>query len=149
MQVIDVFSVLTAEQVAAAVGVESTWWREAACVSAAATGFDSDGDPGAEARAICGGCPVRIDCVADEVMFPADWILGFRGGLTAPERRRLVAAAAEIVNGRSDRTARVRHLRSQGMTVRDIAATEDASVRTIYRLLADTEHNDHLAADAG
>lgn len=143
----------TPEQVAAAVvAAKPNWWGNAACLGSSVTGFDADGDPGPEARAVCASCQVRVECIADEVIFPAEWVLGFRGGLTAPERRQLVAEVASIVNGRFDRAARVRCLRSQGLTVHAIAHAEGTSVRTIYRLLAEiafAEVDNDFVADAG
>jgi len=48
--------------------------------------FPSHGDPGAEARRICGICPVRDDCLEYSIEADED---GIWGGLDQGERRNL------------------------------------------------------------
>lgn len=130
------FLVPSPEEVAFAVGATTRWWLSAACRGAVGVDFDSDsGSP--EAMAVCRACPVRVDCLADEVEYPIDWVLGFRAGLPATDRRRLVARAASVLNGRAQRAARVRAHRHRGLSIKTIAELQGISVRTVYRLLAD------------
>jgi WhiB family transcriptional regulator, redox-sensing transcriptional regulator len=48
--------------------------------------FPSHGDPGTEARGICGACPVRDDCLEYSIEADED---GIWGGLDQGERRNL------------------------------------------------------------
>ncbi|MBW4717413.1 WhiB family transcriptional regulator [Saccharothrix obliqua] len=38
------------------------------------------------AKAICAGCPIRVECLEEELAFGTDNQYGVRGGLTAKER---------------------------------------------------------------
>lgn len=57
-------------------------------------GYEEPGDQRRwrERRAIeiCEGCPVRRDCLVDELTRPATDQHGVRGGMTAPARKRLL-----------------------------------------------------------
>lgn len=73
-------------------GLDGQRWRlDAACLDSDPTLFHSDG-PGshatiaaAKAKAICAGCPVRVQCLADANAVRDEH--GVRGGLTARERK--------------------------------------------------------------
>ncbi|WP_372412653.1 WhiB family transcriptional regulator [Streptomyces luteireticuli] len=47
----------------------------------------------AKARAICSGCPVREECLAEAMSFRADQQYGVSGGKTARTRQKLLRAA--------------------------------------------------------
>ena len=72
---------------------DHTWRAQAACRGAAAGLFFPDGyQPGyweqvAEVKAICSGCPVRVQCRAWALAHPAE--RGVWGGLTEADRRKL------------------------------------------------------------
>jgi len=67
------------------------WYDQAACGGQNARTFD-EATP-AEAKEICGGCPVRVECVYDALASKAT--NGIWGGLTYPERRALPALPAD------------------------------------------------------
>ena len=68
------------------------WQRRAAC---ARPGIDPEwffpvpGGSGKRAKGVCARCPVTAPCLADALDRPAEADHGVRGGLTAPQRRRL------------------------------------------------------------
>ena len=64
-------------------------------------------------------------------------MLGFRGGLPAPERRVLITRANALFDHGPDEVARLRAMRDAGLTVEVIAEVERTSPRTIYRRLAE------------
>jgi hypothetical protein len=47
-------------------------------------------DPYAEARALCASCPVRDECLLEELSLARSDQHGFRGGLEPAERRLLI-----------------------------------------------------------
>ena len=78
------------------------WHRQAAC-RGRGTGafFPSPGDSLTAARAVCGTCPVRPECLAAAVADPA--LQGFWGG-TSERDRRQIRRELRLAGGR--RTAR-------------------------------------------
>ncbi len=42
------------------------------------------------AKQVCAGCPVRTECLTEELTQPVADQHGVRGGMTAPDRRRLL-----------------------------------------------------------
>ena len=53
-----------------------------------------------EARAVCQGCPVRLDCLADALDSRADF--GVWGGMTERERRALLRRRPEVLSWRDE-----------------------------------------------
>lgn len=75
----------------ASVGRRAGDWRvDAECREAdPALFFPQPGDPGVEAKSLCGRCVVREECLADAMRFNANrdrW--GIRGGMSAEERQK-------------------------------------------------------------
>ena len=77
----------------------SGWWQQAACAGVPTEVFYRAGytrDHLAEAEAVCNGCPVLGPCLAEELAgsrMTDEWSWeqhGFRGGLSASQRRRIV-----------------------------------------------------------
>ena len=69
----------------------TTSWRELGrCKGADADVFypEDEEDPGKDAKAICGLCPVRETCLEHAIAVREK--LGVWGGYTAKERRRLI-----------------------------------------------------------
>lgn len=65
------------------------WHAEAACAGAELDVFFPPlGRSAREAKAVCSGCPVRVQCL-DEALVDPDLDHGVRGGLSARERTRL------------------------------------------------------------
>ena len=69
------------------------WWEQAACLGQGIHDFfpETRADL-ARARAICGGCPVRVECLHYAEQNPSPQ--GVWGGLTERERRGLRPRAA-------------------------------------------------------
>ncbi len=53
-----------------------------------------------EARAVCAGCPVRLECLADALDSRADF--GVWGGMTERERRALLRRRPEVSSWRHE-----------------------------------------------
>lgn len=104
------------------------WWSDAACRGLPLDLFFPEGSPSPAAITTCEACPVRVDCLADEVGVPDDEILGIRAGLTPEERRDLLKHAKEI----RARLA-VHDAVARGESRRTIADRHQISVRTTYR----------------
>lgn len=56
---------------------------------------DTPEDRRAAAR-LCRQCPVRVSCLLEELRFPSSEQNGFRGGLTAEDRRKLLQRRREL-----------------------------------------------------
>jgi hypothetical protein len=99
-------------------------------------------EPTVEAIAACASCPVRVECLDEELERrpPLDEIQGYRAGLTAEERRGLLVTAEAEVDARSDpRVERAHAAVLAGVRVGDIAAAEGVSRRTVSRWLHDRD----------
>lgn len=73
-----------------------SWWDRAACAEhEPEMWFPPAGQRGEEARAICGGCAVRIECLSYAMRHPG--LDGIWGGLSREERRRLRRMCQEVV----------------------------------------------------
>jgi WhiB family redox-sensing transcriptional regulator len=78
------------------------WEDHAACNGVPAeVFFPQRGDPSTQAKEICGGCPVRDDCLAAAMLRGEKW--GIWGGLSERERRQLrkTVMRTQPVNGGS------------------------------------------------
>ncbi len=74
----------------------STWVTAAACRGCSVDLFYADrSGSSTEALAVCATCPVRAECLADALAFErtvaVQEVYGVRGGMSAMERRRLLA----------------------------------------------------------
>lgn len=74
------------------------WWRDAACRDVdVRVFFPERGDAFgfSVARAICGRCPVRSECLADALSYPDSE--GVWAGTTAADRRRMRGTAGQSI----------------------------------------------------
>lgn len=113
------------------------WRTDAACVGVALEEFYGD-IPSAQARAACGRCAVRIDCIAEETGIPSDEVCGFRGGLSEGERRRLLASVARELPRDREHLADVKRAFARGVSPALLAEQLGVSVRTAYRWRAES-----------
>lgn len=66
--------------------IPTPWMADAACVDADPDLFFADhGRPATEAKQICGGCPVRVECL--DFALAGRERFGIWGGLTEKQRR--------------------------------------------------------------
>lgn len=75
---------------------DEAWRQDAACLGAEADLFfpvGEESDEAARAKEICGGCPVREDCLA--YAFATKQTDGIWGGMTGTERRRFLRRERE------------------------------------------------------
>lgn len=124
-----------------------SWRSGAACRDVDPELFFPVGESGAvhdrqvgEAKAVCGGCPVRLECL-DEAL--ARIPEGIAGGLTAAERRRFSRRrpAQPVAGDELARVARTRRQVSQagsvllaaGRSTQAVARECGVSERTVYR----------------
>jgi WhiB family redox-sensing transcriptional regulator len=65
------------------------WWQDAECLhySGIVDFFPARGESAREAKAVCGRCPVRTDCL--EYALQWEPLCGVWGGLSERERRQL------------------------------------------------------------
>ena len=109
------------------------WPAHAAC-----RGIDPDrlfvqGAAQNRAKAICGGCPVRTECLADSLDNEIEF--GVWGGMTERERRALLRRRPEVVSWRRLlETARSSHTEDVTVTLpRQVDASESISVSVRLR----------------
>jgi WhiB family redox-sensing transcriptional regulator len=71
------------------------WQDRAACATADPELFfpEADARSTREAKRVCGGCPVRVECLTSAIANREEY--GVWGGLTERERRRALARAGE------------------------------------------------------
>ena len=78
-------------------GSEDSWRRSAFCLGLPIEWFYSPGAPNPRARRICALCSVRVECLdealVDDAVRPRWHRNGFRGGMSANERTRLLEAS--------------------------------------------------------
>lgn len=114
----------------------SRWWADAACEDMAGDDFFGE-HPTDAATAACVNCPVLVDCLADELGIDSEEIHGYRAGLDAPTRRRVLTEAGRLLPSDGDlRKARARAAVSAGASIRQVALNEGVSTRTVHRWLA-------------
>lgn len=112
------------------------WTGEAACHGMPFDDFFVD-EPTEAARAACASCPVILDCLVDEISIDAEDLHGYRAGLDASVRRRVLAEAARLLpSERDERKKRVLSAVAAGVPVTEAAANEGISRRTLQRWLA-------------
>ncbi|MFC8191733.1 WhiB family transcriptional regulator [Cellulomonas sp. NPDC057328] len=82
--------------------VDGHWTARAACGSGklAPDALFVEGSAQRDARAVCQGCPVRLDCLADALDSRADF--GVWGGMTERERRALLRRRPDVVSWRDE-----------------------------------------------
>jgi WhiB family transcriptional regulator, redox-sensing transcriptional regulator len=85
--------------------VDGHWTARAACGSGklAPDALFVEGSAQRDARAVCHGCPVRLDCLADALDSRADF--GVWGGMTERERRALLRRRPDVVSWRDELVA--------------------------------------------
>jgi len=123
----------------------SEWRTRAACRSADPEVFFPTAEAGpvydaqvAVAKAVCAGCPVRVECLDEALMRIPE---GIAGGLTPQERRRLrrpgqrtPAAPAAARCGQREAAGRV--LLAAGRPIREVARRCGVTERTAARWAA-------------
>ncbi|WP_370514051.1 WhiB family transcriptional regulator [Cellulomonas sp. JZ18] len=82
--------------------VDGHWTARAACGSGklAPDALFVEGSAQRDARGVCLGCPVRLDCLADALDSRADF--GVWGGMTERERRALLRRRPDVVSWREE-----------------------------------------------
>jgi WhiB family redox-sensing transcriptional regulator len=73
---------------------ESHWTAHAVCARKAPDALFVEGAAQREARCVCRGCPVQMECLADALDNRMDF--GVWGGMTERERRALLRRSPEI-----------------------------------------------------
>ncbi|MBA3905623.1 MAG: WhiB family transcriptional regulator [Pseudonocardiales bacterium] len=122
----------------------SEWRTRAACRSADPELFFPTAEAGpvydaqvAVAKAVCAGCPVRVECLDEALLRIPE---GIAGGLTPEERRRMrrPLIAPEVRSGSrcGEREAAGRALLAAGRPVREVARSCGVSERTAARWAA-------------
>ncbi len=78
------------------------WTAQASCAQGeqAPDALFVEGAAQREARAVCHGCPVRLDCLADALDSRADF--GVWGGMTERERRALLRRRPDVASWRAE-----------------------------------------------
>lgn len=78
------------------------WTARAACGSGklAPDALFVEGSAQRDARGVCLGCPVRLDCLADALDSRADF--GVWGGMTERERRALLRRRPDVASWREE-----------------------------------------------
>ncbi|MFF3313608.1 WhiB family transcriptional regulator [Streptomyces sp. NPDC002952] len=74
------------------------WSEDAACRTSDSEALFADGAGQTRAKAICTGCPVRAECLADALDNRIEW--GVWGGLTERERRALLRRRPHVASWR-------------------------------------------------
>lgn len=121
------------------------WHEDAACVGTDPDSFFPEPGPGigqdnAAAKRVCARCPVRTACLAYALEHAEPE--GIWGGLTAPERRRLVKTRRPQMRPRDVEVAR---LTNAGKTAREIACALAITPRTVARVRARVRHAEEAA----
>lgn len=78
---------------------DATWQADAVCAQTDPDAFFPDSEQPShqvrDAKAVCAGCPVRLECLEAGMGEP----FGIWGGLTSPERRRLRRSTGVVTSG--------------------------------------------------
>ena len=77
---------------------DAHWTSRAACSGSSPDDLFVQGAAQREARTVCGGCPVRLECLADALDSRAEF--GVWGGMTERERRALLRRRPEVTSWR-------------------------------------------------
>lgn len=96
-------------------GYDGHWTARASCGQGklAPDALFVEGSAQRDARAVCGGCPVRLDCLADALDSRADF--GVWGGMTERERRALLRRRPDVVSWRAELVGTAQALASAGV----------------------------------
>ena len=78
--------------------MDTNWTASAACRIVAAEELFSRGARQQQAKQICGGCSVRVECLAEALDNGIEW--GVWGGMTERERRQLLAQRPDVTSWR-------------------------------------------------
>jgi hypothetical protein len=104
----------------------------------------------AAAKAVCAGCPVLVECLADALTGTA---FGIAGGLTAAERRGLGVSRPVLALGLPEEPVSAAEVAEAGRAalragrgVADVAAEFGVSTRTVYRWAAQVRQGERGAA---
>ncbi|MFB7368354.1 WhiB family transcriptional regulator [Streptomyces sp. NPDC056222] len=79
--------------------VEVHWREDAACRTADSEELFAKAAQQKRAKAVCGGCPVRTECLAEALDNRIEF--GVWGGMTERERRALLRRRPDVVSWRS------------------------------------------------
>jgi hypothetical protein len=126
----------TLAQVAATHISSGRWATYAACTDVPLADFFAD-DPTPAAQAACVACPVRLDCLADEIGQASVDIHGYRAGLEEQVRRRVLARAAALRPAEIPEPIRLAVAAvARGTTVSEVAVALGVSRRTVHRWIS-------------
>jgi len=126
----------TVASVIVALGREAGWSQRAECRGMETADFYDE--PTVAARRACARCPVRAECLAEEVDIPLDEIDGYRGGMSPSRRREFLAAVRRQRPDDAQRRTVVGAVRS-GASVYSVAAAFGVPTRTVYRWVAQAQ----------
>jgi WhiB family transcriptional regulator, redox-sensing transcriptional regulator len=113
--------------------VSYEWMEQALCAqSDPDLWFPEKGGTSAEARRICEGCPVLMECIAHTERVEAT--VGPQEGAWAGRNRRSRRAASAAKCGREDRDRSIRRLTDEGLTASEIALKLGCNPRTVTRV---------------
>jgi WhiB family redox-sensing transcriptional regulator len=100
----------------AAQGWNADWAKQGSCSQGNPDDLFVQGAEQNRAKAVCMGCPVRTECLADALDNRTEF--GVWGGMTERERRALLKKRPNVVSWRRLlETARAEHLRTAGSEV--------------------------------
>lgn len=90
------------------------WAQSAACRQGTPDELFVRGAEQHRAKVVCGGCPVKTECLAEALDNEIEW--GVWGGMTERERRAVLRRRPHVTSWRALlQTAREEQLRSQGV----------------------------------
>ncbi|MFF3001082.1 WhiB family transcriptional regulator [Streptomyces sp. NPDC057950] len=74
----------------------SEWLERAACGSSDADGLFADSARQRQAKVVCAGCPVRVECLAEALDERVEF--GVWGGMTERDRRALLRRKPDVAS---------------------------------------------------
>lgn len=116
---------------------DSNWQEQAVCASVDPDlFFPPKGLPSREAKSVCSGCPVRVECLEYALTIPL--IFGVWGGTTEQERRKLKPASYTsrkvAMSDIEKRRNEVRRLHAAGLTDPEVASRMGMASDSIARI---------------